>query len=85
MSEPREDFVENIAMYVTNDQAYWDNMLAQAGEAGAEEINRKFNIVYNYMRDTWNIDLNDLRRVVLRRQTEILSLDLTVPEDNTNN
>ena len=31
MSEAREDFVENIAMYVTHDQAYWDNMLKVAG------------------------------------------------------
>lgn len=28
------------------------------------------------MRDTWGIDLDDLRSVVLRRQDEIYSLDL---------
>ncbi len=51
-------------------------MLAAAGESGEAIINKKFNIVYNYMRDTWGIDLDDLRSVVLRRQDEIYSLDL---------
>ena len=76
MSEAREDFVENIAIYVTHDEYYWKSMLAAAGESGEAIINKKFNIVYNYMRDTWGIDLDDLRSVVLRRQDEIYSLDL---------
>lgn len=50
--------------------------VAAAGESGEAIINKKFNIVYNYMRDTWGIDLDDLRSVVLRRQDEIYSLDL---------
>lgn len=53
MSQSNEDFVENIAMYVTHTQAYWDNMMTAAGESGAAIINKKFTIVYNYMRDTW--------------------------------
>lgn len=77
MSESREDFVENIAMYVTNDEAYWQNMLANAGEEGAAIINKKFEIVEGYMRDTWGIDLKKLRSIVLRRQQEIAYLDLT--------
>ena len=36
-------------------------------------------IVYNYMKETWRIDLNKLRTLVLRRQNDVLSLDLTVP------
>ena len=80
MSEPREDFVENIAMYVVNTKAYWDNMLANAGDAGRALIERKFDIVYDYMLQTWGIDLDRLRQVVLRRQSEIANgeLDLSV-------
>ena len=48
MSESREDFVENIAIYVTNTASYWDNMLANAGEQGRTLIQQKFDIVYNY-------------------------------------
>lgn len=77
MSEAREDFVENISMYVTNDEAYWNNMLAKAGPTGSAILIKKFNIAYNYMRDTWGIDLNKLRKVVLRRQSEIPNIDLS--------
>lgn len=84
MSEAREDFVENIANYVTHDQQYWDNMLQQAGTEGAALINQKFNIVYSYMLNTWNIDLNELRATVLRRQNEVATLDLGITEDNSN-
>lgn len=80
MSESREDFVENIANFVTHDQAYWDNMLQQAGDKGAALINQKFTIVYNYMKESWGIDLNKLRSTVLRRQEEIKTLDLTLPK-----
>lgn len=79
MSESREDFVENVANYVIHDQAYWDYMLSKAGSEGAALIQQKFTIVYNYMKETWGIDLNKLRTVVLRRQNDVLSLDLTVP------
>ena len=82
MSESREDFVENIAMYVTNTAAYWDNMLANAGEQGRALIQQKFDIVYNYMEQTWGINLDDLREIVLRRQNEIAEgkIDLSVIE-----
>lgn len=80
MSEAREDFVENIAMYVTHTQAYWNNMLAKAGESGASIINEKFTIVYNYMLEIWGINLDDLRDIVLRRQQEIPELDLSTIE-----
>ena len=60
--------------------AYWDNMLKVAGTAGAAIINQKFTIVYNYMLETWGINLDDLREIVLRRQQEIPELDLSTIE-----
>ena len=54
-------------------------MAGKAGSEGAALIQQKFTIVYNYMKETWGIDLNKLRTVVLRRQNDVLSLDLTVP------
>lgn len=82
MSESREDFVENIAMYVTNTEEYWNNMLTEAGETGRALIQRKFDIVYEYMENTWGINLDDLRDIVLRRQKEISQgvIDLSVIE-----
>ena len=49
-------------------------MLANAGDTG------RALIVYDYMLQTWGIDLDRLRQVVLRRQGEIANgeLDLSV-------
>lgn len=74
-SEAGEDFVELLSIYVTNPPEYWTNVLKNAG-AGADIINAKFDIVYNYMLNSWNIDLNELRDVIQRRQGEIGTLDL---------
>ena len=74
-SEAGEDFVELLSIYVTNPASYWNNILKNAG-AGADIINAKFEIVYNYMLNSWNIDLNELRDVIQARQAQIETLDL---------
>ncbi|EKC52551.1 hypothetical protein LEA_16833, partial [human gut metagenome] len=43
--------------------------------SGREKIEAKFEIVYNYMKNSWNIDLNELRDIVLRRAAEAPYLD----------
>ncbi|NDV83017.1 putative zinc-binding metallopeptidase [Bacteroides sp. 51] len=70
-----EDFVELLAYYVINTEAEWNAIIAQGGEVGAPIMEAKFEIVYNYMINTWDIDLDDVRRVYLRRQSEIPSLE----------
>ena len=82
MSESREDFVENIAVYVTNTKDYWNNMLQNAGENGRTLIKQKFEIVYSYMEQTWGINLDKLREIVLRRQDDIANgyVDLSIIE-----
>ena len=74
-SEAGEDFVELLSIYVTNTEAYWNNIIKNAG-AGADIINAMFEIVYNYMLNSWNIDLNELRDEILARQGQIGTLDL---------
>ena len=73
--EANEDFVELIAVYVTSTAAKWNTVIKNAGD-GAAIINAKFDIVYNYMLNTWGINLDELREVVQRRQSEIETLDL---------
>lgn len=82
MSESREDFVENIAVYVTNTEDYWNNMLQNAGKSGRALIKQKFEIVYSYMEQTWGINLDELRDIVLRRQDDIANgnVDLSIIE-----
>ena len=74
-SEAGEDFVELLSIYVTNTPEYWANIIKNAG-AGADKINAKFEIVYNYMLNSWNIDLNELRDNIQERQKQIGTLDL---------
>lgn len=78
-SEPREDFVETIAVYVTHDADYWyseyedtDNI----SEEGAGYIAEKLQFVRDYLKTSWGIDLDELRSVVQRRSADVKSLDL---------
>ena len=48
-----------------------------AGAEGRAILDKKFEIVYNYMRDSWGVDMDDLRDIVQRRQNEISELDLS--------
>lgn len=73
---PDEDFVELIAHYLINTQASWDSRLAQAGTSGRALITQKFAIVKNYLKDSWNVDVNELRRIVQERADNFKQLDL---------
>lgn len=75
-SEANEDFVELLSTYITSTPKFWSDMLKAAGETGSAIISQKFDIVYNYMKNTWKIDLDDLRDSILRRQGEIDQLNL---------
>lgn len=70
-----EDFVELISLYVNRSSEEWEEMLTTAGSSGREKIEAKFEIVYNYMKNSWSIDLNELRDIVLRRASEAPYLD----------
>lgn len=71
-----EDFVELYSVYITSTEEQWKNKLVQAKDSGALIINSKLDIVTNYIEGTWKLDMDSLRKIVLRRQSEILNLDL---------
>jgi substrate import-associated zinc metallohydrolase lipoprotein len=75
-SEPNEDFVELLSTYITNTPKFWSDMLKTAGKDGGAIIQQKFDIVYNYMKNTWGIDLDELRDIILERQSQIDQLNL---------
>ncbi len=75
---PDEDFVENLSLYVTVTAEEWDAILEQGGQTGRLLIQQKIDIVRRYMTDTWNIDIDQLRKEVLRRQNEIWTLDFNI-------
>ena len=77
MDRATEYFAEMVAIYVTNDASTWEDMLASAGTTGRPIIEKKFEIVFDYMLNSWGLDLDKLREIVLRRQSEITELDLS--------
>ncbi len=76
MNGADDDFVENIAVYVTNTEEEWQEILTIAGDSGREILLKKFEMVKEYMQNTWNIDLTQLRDIVLRRAKDIEKLNL---------
>lgn len=69
-----EDFVELISIYVTNSADEWERKMVKAEKnnaTGRSIIEAKFEIVYNYMLNSWNIDLNKLRDTVLAHEKEV--------------
>ena len=76
MVEPLEDFAEMLSGYVTMSQSEWNAILADAGTTGAASISAKLDIVRNYMQESWNVDIDQLRAVVLRRASTLSAVDL---------
>ena len=67
--------MECYATYITTTASDWNSMISAAGNGGSI-ISRKMDVVREYMKTTFGIDVDQMRKVVLRRQGEILSLDL---------
>ncbi len=75
-SAPQEDFVEMYSRFLTYSPDEWDYILAAAGSAGRAIIEQKFEIMKNYFRDSWEIDVYALRDIIRRRSLEMPLLDL---------
>ena len=69
--EANEDFVETYSMYVTHDQTWWNSALANAGSASASILIKKIETVRTYFQTKWNINIDSIRAVILRRGAEV--------------
>ena len=67
-----EDFAEMLSEYITHDAEWWAKQLKDAGE-GAPFIETKLDIVRDYLQSAFEIDLDQLRATVLRRQKDVFS------------
>ncbi|MDO4461740.1 MAG: putative zinc-binding metallopeptidase [Bacteroidia bacterium] len=76
-NEFQEDFVETLSNYVTHDQAWWDERMEIAGIDAAALIQKKLDIVRDYLKGQWSINLDELRAKVLEKYEEVYDLDLT--------
>lgn len=74
-----EDFAEMVSLYVTNSADQWNTWMKDAGEDGSALLEAKLQVVRDYMKNSWNIDLDQLRNSVIRRQADIAAgkVDLT--------
>jgi substrate import-associated zinc metallohydrolase lipoprotein len=70
-SEPREDFAEMLSCFLTYSDAYWQYLMLYAGSDAAAIITEKLSYVRSYMKNVWNIDLEELQAIVRRRTSEI--------------
>lgn len=75
----QEDFAEMMSVYVVNSPEWWNQTMAKAPASSRALINTKLEIVRNYMKDSFGIDLDELRDVVQRRQADVVagSIDLS--------
>ena len=77
--EDREDLAELVALYITNTADQWEEGMVEAdegdndGKTGRELIEAKLDIVRAYMQTQWNIDLDDMRAEIQKRQNDVIS------------
>lgn len=77
-----EDFAEMMSTYITNSAEWWANQMDAAGPTGRNLINKKLDLVRDYLRDGFDIDLDELRSTLMRRQKDVEDgkLDLSTVE-----
>lgn len=66
-----DDFVETLSYYITYSDEDWQYILNAAGTDGASKITQKLELVKEYMLDTWDIDIDELKDVIARRYDDI--------------
>ena len=76
MENPAEDIAELYSIYVTSTPQEWNKILQIAGPKGTSIINRKLKMVREYMRNSWDADIDLLRNAILRRGSKIATLNL---------
>ncbi len=75
-SEYNEDFAEIYATYVTNTPEGWQKIINAAGDGGAAILNQKLDLMKSYFLNSWNLDLDQMRDILIRRSAESVTLDL---------
>lgn len=75
-SEYNEDFAEVYATYVTNTPEGWQKIIDAAGTEGAAILNQKLDLMKSYFLNSWNLDLDEMRDILIRRSAESVTLDL---------
>ncbi len=86
-SQPVEDITEVTSYYLTYTDSEWNTLLNDyalikdekgnvLSTEGRDKILKKIDIMKGYMKDRWNIDMDELRAVVQRRTAEASKIQL---------
>lgn len=79
--EYNEDFAEIYSTYVTHTEEAWQKLLAAgvkgSDTSGRDAILKKLSILREYFKTSYDLDIDQLRKVVLRRCHEVKDMDLT--------
>jgi substrate import-associated zinc metallohydrolase lipoprotein len=70
-----EDFVEIFSTYITQSQEQWDARISGAGAEGKAKFAQKLELVREYIKTSWGMDLDNIRAIILRRASQIKDLD----------
>ena len=76
----QEDFAEMVSIYVTNPQSRWDQWMTEAGSNGKTLINTKLDVVRTYLKEKWNLDLDQLRAAILARENDVVNGDVDLED-----
>jgi substrate import-associated zinc metallohydrolase lipoprotein len=78
-SADTEDFVEVLSIYMTSSETEWQNLLNAIKSAQAREsIRLKLQSVSSYMKNTYKVNIQDLRDQVVAAMTEVAAGNLEV-------
>ena len=73
-----EDFAETVSVYLAFGQENWNRVLASTTPEGAGKISEKLDIAISYLKNSWDIDLDELRKVFENRKANLKNLDVNI-------
>lgn len=93
--EAREDFAEMVSTYIISSKDKWNSYLAQSlvtddsgnvtDRTGYDALQKKLEICKRYYKETFNIDLDDLRDEVVRRENDVINGYVSLTDLTVNN
>ncbi|WP_025069603.1 zinc-binding metallopeptidase [Bacteroides propionicifaciens] len=72
-----EDFVEVFSFFITSTPEVWNGFITDAGSTGGPIIETKLSIVSSYLRESWEIEITELRDIITDRVDKLDEQDLT--------
>jgi substrate import-associated zinc metallohydrolase lipoprotein len=74
-SSANEDFAEIFAYYVCSTTEEFQAILDKAGTSGRALLTSKIELVRNYFAANWNLDLDQLRAAVQKREANLANIN----------